>query len=325
MSAKTSGLTVKGRIWGGFIAVLVLLAVVAVLAFLGFNNTGDSVARMGRTANLTSVVQQVERDVVGLRRNVVLYEANGSPQQVARIRALETSLRKDMQDFIARTAFPDQKAKVETMLGMFEAYMANFNKVVPLREEREKLVREGTDVLGRDTSAMFAALNEAKTKERDFDTLVVVSASQDRFVQARLAVLRFQGREEQKDADTANKLINDAMAALETAAQAETHPADKAELLKLVGAIRTYRDTFARQVEVFKALHNLVGVENARIAGEFGDLASKTREIQLAKMAEVRDATDSFVDTQGMISLTVSAVAMVIGLLAAFVIARSIL
>ena len=322
--AKTSGLTVKGRIFGGFGAVLAFLVAVATVALLGFSAVRDNVEDYSRVSDNTAAIQQIDRNVADLRRNVFLYMGDGSPKVLERANELRTILRRDLTATADRVRLPETKAALEKMLALFERYSRDFDKVVELRQERERLVREGTDTLGRETTAALAKLTAARIQDRDFDTLVNVSGANEHFHGSRLAVLRYQGRTDEAEADSALKRLGESIAMLENAVRAEAHPADRAELEKALANVKSYRDAFVRQHEVTTTYRTLVAAMG-EIAGEFGDQAQLSANRQHDALAQIQGSTFSLMASRSTIATVASAVALVLGLLAAYLIARSIL
>ncbi|MEW5729499.1 MAG: methyl-accepting chemotaxis protein [Pseudomonadota bacterium] len=322
---KTSGLTVKGRIYGGFLLILAFLLVVGGFSFVGFRSVGGNVQNYARVTSNTLNIQDIERNVVGLRRNAMLFTNTGADTALKRVDELDGLLRKGLADALASVRDADAREQLQAMQRLFEQYMANFRKVVDLRHEREKLVREGTDVLGREGSEEFVRLIAAKVQERDFETLGMATKAQENFSRARLAVLRYQGRMEDKEAVAALGAVNAAAEAVEAAARAEAHPADRAELEKVLGVLAKYREAFARQYEVTKEYNFLVNDTNAKLAAEFGQRVGEAKKHQIEVLDALRDDTLSTVSTQEVSNGLMSAIALAIGLVAAFLIARSIL
>ncbi len=322
---KTSGLTVKGRIYGGFLLILAFLLVVGGFSFLGFRSVGGNVDNYARVTTNTLNIQDVERNVVGLRRNVVNFSNTGADSALARVNELESLLRKGLTDALASVRDADTREQLQVMQRLFEQYMANFRKVVDLRAERDKLVRDGTDVLGREGSEELVRLVAVKIQERDFETLVAATRAQESFSRARLAVLRYQGRMEDKEAAAALADVTAAADLLAGAARAETHAGDRAELERVQTVLTKYRDTFARQADLIRQYNLLVNDTNAKIAAEFSERVGEAKRHQIEVLDGLRDDTQSTASVQEATSGTISVIALAIGLIAAYLIARSIL
>ncbi|MGE5517558.1 MAG: methyl-accepting chemotaxis protein, partial [Bacteroidota bacterium] len=322
--ANTSGLTVKGRIYGGFSAVLAFLVAVAAVALLGFAAVRDNVDDYARVSGNTTIIQQIDRNVAGLRRNVFIFVGDGNQKALERANDLRASLRRDLTAVVTKVRLAETKAALEKMIVLFDRYSSDFDKVIDLRNERERLVREGTDVIGRESSAAMDKLLAARIQEKDFETLISLTASDAHFSGARMAVLRFQGRMEDTEADSALKQLGDAIAVLEAAIRAETHPADRVEMEKLVGHIKAYRDSFVRQRDVTVSYRKLVsGMGDT--ASEFGDIARGAAERQHQQLNNIETATFAMVSSRSAIAAIVSVIALVLGLTSAALIARSIL
>ncbi|NFV81733.1 methyl-accepting chemotaxis protein, partial [Magnetospirillum aberrantis] len=320
---KNKGLTVKGRIYGGFGIVLAFLVALAAVALLGFATVRDNVADYARVLVNTSAIQQIDRNVAGLRRNIFVYVDEGNQKALDRANELRTVLRRDLNEVAARVRLAETKAAMDRMVILFERYSGNFDKVIELRTERERLVREGTDVIGRDTSAIVDRLIAARIQERNFDALVSLSAIDSHFSTARLAVLRFQGRMNEAEAELAIKQLNEAQSLLETASRNEMGNA-RTQIEDLLGRVKSYRDSFTRQRDATLSYRKLVE-DMGVLATEFGDLARDAAERQNKQLSLIEEATFSVMNSRSTIAAVASALAVVLGLFAAYLIARSIL
>ena len=109
----TTGLTVRKRIYGGFFGILILLALVAGLGFSGFVTVGGNVGRYATGATDTVLIQQIDRDVADMRRNVILYTEKDDTTALGRVRAIHADLQKKILEADTAAAGTDRKAKTE--------------------------------------------------------------------------------------------------------------------------------------------------------------------------------------------------------------------
>ena len=324
MAAHPTGLTVKGRIYGGFGTVLAFLIIVAVVSFLGFSTIGTNVLQYATVADNTSDIQQIERDVVNLRRNIFIYITNGDPKAEATVRALLASLTKDITEAQRSNQQAELKANLDTMKGLFEEYSLGFTRFVELRARRTSLLNDSLIPLGNEVRSQLTAMVEQATTDRDFETATLAGKALQEVLGARLLVATFL-----IEADA--KVGEDAKAQFARATQAVSHLASmrgqgpyrrfiEAALAKMPAYEQAVTDSIATITE-----NQQLVVKYGAVALRFSELAQKTREGQLGYLDGLKTDTLGTVSGQKMTGTLVSSLALALGLAFAFLIARSIL
>ena len=125
-----TGLTVKMRIWGGFTLVLAFLLAVAGLGLNALSSVTRGMANYDRVTENTLLIQQIDRDVTHVRRNMVLYTSENDAAALQRIRDLQAKLRPSLQKAATSIQDPGSKALVVAMQQMFEQYSSDLDKAV---------------------------------------------------------------------------------------------------------------------------------------------------------------------------------------------------
>src|SRR3546814_15337304 len=105
-----AGLSIRRRIAAGFAAALILLVVVAVAASLGIRRGDRAFSSYDAIAENGRLVQQFERDLLDLRRNILLYVERDNPRGLLSLRRLEPALRETLTAMTARTTEPHRPA-----------------------------------------------------------------------------------------------------------------------------------------------------------------------------------------------------------------------
>jgi len=70
-------LSIKTRIYGGFILILLLLVIVAIIGNLNFKTTKEWVEEYVRIKHIDSTIRQIETNVVDMQRNIQLFSQTG--------------------------------------------------------------------------------------------------------------------------------------------------------------------------------------------------------------------------------------------------------
>ncbi|MBC7951955.1 MAG: HAMP domain-containing protein, partial [Rhodospirillaceae bacterium] len=325
MANKTSGLTVKGRIYGGFSTVLLLLLAVAGVGIYGFTTIGTNVDRYATVAGATSRLQTIERNVVDLRRNAYVYSQEGTDTALARVRELQPTLRKDLTEAVAGATSPERKATLEQMLRLFEQYSANFEKIAALKGRTDKQIQDSLVPAGTELSKILSSLIENTITVKDWDTASYAGRAQDQVSSMRLISVKFLADPDHALIDKFKQQSINAEKSLKVLLDTEKDLEHRRLIEPAVALLPNYERTFLDVSVAMLEIERLTNKENAVLAAEFGSLGAKTRESAVDAMEGIRDATQTVLSGQEATAMVVSAIALALGLAFAYLIARSIL
>ncbi|MBC7907234.1 MAG: hypothetical protein H7Y60_10875, partial [Rhodospirillaceae bacterium] len=325
MANKTSGLTVKGRIYGGFSTVLLLLLAVAGVGIYGFKTIGTNVEHYATVAGATSRLQTIERNVVSLRRNAYIYAQEGTDTALARVRELQPVLRKDLTDAVAGATSPERKATLEQMLRLFEQYSTNFDKISALKGRTDKQTQDSLIPTGNELSKILSSLIENTIAAKDWDTASYAGRAQDQVSSMRLIAVKFLADPDQALIDKFRQQSASAEKSLKILLDTEKDPEHRRLIEPAVALLPNYERTFLDVSVAMLEIERLTNKENAVLAAQFGELGAKTRESAVDTMDSIRDTTRSVLSAQEGMGIGVSAIALALGLAFAYLIARSIL
>jgi len=325
MSTKTSGLTVKGRIYGGFLLILVFLAVVAGVSFFGFSKMEAGTHQFADVAQNSARVAQIERDVVGLRRNAFLYTDKGDKKSLDRIRELEPSLRKNLKEAIAATANAERKASLERMSQLFEQYINNLNRAVETKNKRDEVYSAKLVPVANDLTKALSSLVDTTLDAKDWETGSYAGKSQEQLLLMRIQALRFVDSPSQAIVDVYKDQFAAASKAIKYLADTEKDEAHRRIIEFVRDSLPNYDRYFQEMAQLTFQVDTLVNKENAALANEFAELASKTKASQQVYMTELEDQTLETAAAQKLTAVIVPAIIIGLGLLFAWLIARSII
>ncbi|GAA0601141.1 HAMP domain-containing methyl-accepting chemotaxis protein [Caenispirillum bisanense] len=315
--------TISQRIYAGFLLMLILLVTVGVIGILSARKAGDTFGSFHGDVEVTALVAQIERNVVGLRRNVFIYYAEGRAAALDRVRELQTTLAKDLDTLSGRLTDTDSRRLAADMRGLYDGYSRDLEQVVALRGEREKLIREGTDVIGPRGNGEIDRVIAAVKERGNLEALAAAMTVRNAYTDARLAVLRFQGRMTVEDANTAKghlQRATDGLAQLlpvlpfDLRADAETARATVAE----------YTAAFTQQVDVTLRYAALVNETMAERAAAFGDAAGTLLDRQRQQETAAAASLRSGLADAETFEIVVVVVATLIGIAVSVLLARGI-
>ncbi|MGE5477236.1 MAG: HAMP domain-containing protein, partial [Bacteroidales bacterium] len=320
----TTGLTVRKRIYGGFFGIIFLLALVAGLGFSGFVSVGGNVGHYAEVATDTVRIQQIDRDVADLRRNVILFTEKDDTSALDRIRALQATLRTRVDEAAKAAAGTDRKADIDAMSRLISEYATLLDRAVELSKRRTSLLNDTLVPTGNQALAALQAYRDA-VSQRGGEQVLSTGRTYEQVLTARLLVARFFVTPQAKQGEEARRQLSVAMDKLRALAEAEKDAQMRRQADQAVALMAAYETSFAETIGVFADLDTVVGRELAPRGARFAELAAKTRDDQLSEMDSLRTDTLGTVSAQKLLTGVLSLIAMAIGIAAAYLIARSIL
>ncbi len=318
-----TGLTIKSRIYGGFACILILLVVVGVLANFGFGTVERNIGDYAKATTDAVRIQQIDRDVVGLRRNVALFAAEGDPKAVARVRELQGALRKNLDEALA-TAEPEHRADIEAMRSLFDEYGGLFDHIIELRKRRDVLLDETLIPIGNQALAAVNSLLDNAVAQKNYEAGTGAGRAVQQFLAGRLLVARFFITPTEKLAGDARRQLGVANDVVVQLAAAEKDPQVKRLLDPALTLVPAYLKAFEEAVIVFGETEKTLNAQMGPRAAKFGELAEHSRNAELTELARLREDSLATAKTQRGTSLTITLIALAVGVVLAWLIARAI-
>ena len=304
------------RTYSGFGLIIALLTFLGFVGILAATHTEKTFTNFVKETEATKVVVDLERNFVGLRRNVYVFYDTGSAQLLERIKELQEKIGSQLDDSVKNLSEPSSVERVRKMDELYKGYAKDLNHFVELRKEREKLVREGTDVLGRKGSELLRDLLDKAAERQDVSAMKALGGMEGSFGSARLAVLRFQGRMEKAESEKALSILKNSLCALKEASKG-LDPSFRGQVDQLCETVQAYTDSFAHQAEVTLEYAGLVNGTMAARAAEFAKLAVEV--VKIEKELEDVSAKELMEELEGAIHEM--ALLVIISLLSSLVIA----
>ena len=314
------------RIYAGYGLVLAFLLTVTVIGFLALQKISGNVEEFDRVADNTVRVLDIDRNVAGLRRNVLLFTGGlGDEKALGRIHDLETGLRAQLTAAATATHNAERKADLQEIAKAFEQYAANVEKVVELHAAHKKAVDERMNPLGASMRDTLSAIIDTAFKNEKFENAARAGMAQEALLLARINALKFLAAPDQKLADTVHAKVKELDDRLTDLLPRLTIPANIDTTKKAIEDSRAYVAAFAEASKIGFDMDRIVYTDNAALAGRIADLATKLKQSQVTNLKELGTETVDTVSLQQKTSSALSVLAIVLGLIFALVIARSII
>ena len=142
---------INTKIMIGFAAVLALLAVLSVLSYRGFVKVAEGFGAFNQRVKVVGIVRDVDHGFVGYRRFVREFSCRATRSLIAEARKRQEVLAKSIKQGLDEIKNPERRAGMAEINDQFVMYAKNFDKLVVLKQEQNKLTREVLDPLGAKT------------------------------------------------------------------------------------------------------------------------------------------------------------------------------
>ncbi|MEI6559231.1 MAG: methyl-accepting chemotaxis protein [Rhodospirillaceae bacterium] len=310
------------RIYTGFFIVLLLLVAVSAVGYRGLTAADGSFKVYADMAGDALLAERVKGDVANLRRTVVLYTERGEGE--AEVRRLLKALRPNLETVLKGANSAAERANAERMIGLFDGYAGDFDALVRMSQARDTLVGDTLTPLGLRMRTTLTDTIAGAVKDGAFETAARAGMAQEALMRARLNANKFLGTPDQKLADTVQDITRELIALVTDLLPRVTVPAAAERLKQTVEDARAYAAGFDKvKVTTFEiASHVYKGM--AGKAREFNDLADANGTTMSKAQDELQARTGESIAQSILIAVTFSGLAVLIGLIFAWFVARSI-
>ncbi|MEI7606948.1 MAG: methyl-accepting chemotaxis protein [Rhodospirillaceae bacterium] len=133
-------------IWGGFLSVLILLAVVGAVSYFSFEGTVDKFAESGRVGQSTVQVLLGDRNVASLRSYAKQYLANGDEALLTTYHTRKDSALKALKEALDLTKGADRRQGIQRVTELVVSFDGRFEQSVVLYKKKASQVKEADDI-----------------------------------------------------------------------------------------------------------------------------------------------------------------------------------
>jgi len=201
-------LRLSAQISLGYAAVMLMLLVVSISAFIGLERAMggfDDYRNLARDSNLAA---KVETEMLVVRMSAKDFLIKHSDQAVAKFKEdfghLEANVKLAEKEILK----PERASKVAYVSGAIKTYSAAFDKVVDLMHRRTKVIDEQLDPNGLAMRKAMTQIIESAYKDQDAEAAFLAGRVQESLLLARLYANKYLVTNEQADADVAHKELD---------------------------------------------------------------------------------------------------------------------
>lgn len=316
---------INTKIMIGFAIVLALTAVMSAMSYRGFNKVSDSFASFNMRVKGVGIARDVDREFVALRRFVREYSASGDEALIEPAQKQRSIVSDRIAEGLVQFKNPERQARIVQVRDAFERYGKNLDRLIALRTEQNKLIKDVIDPLGVKSRGDIEELQtNAVSKASNTNTMILAGEALKQFLLARLNVEKVISRHEQASADRAEKALASLKVAM-TAFGAGVVSDDVRKMFADVNAnVIKYADAYHKAADNAHEIEVLANGEMTNIAQAIGADAEAIKASGLAEEKQIEhETTETIASTESLIMI-LSIGSMVLGLALAWLIGRAI-
>ena len=315
---------IGARVYTGFILVLALLGIVAAIGYDGIVTGEDVLGEYATVAENTVKTSVIERDVANLRRSAFVYYANGDKANLDRSRETMKNLDTQLSDLLNRKIAQEAAVKIDGIHQNVRTYGSDFEKVVVLREKREKLFTETIGVSGAKIRANLQEIDAAALRDGDMTGANAVGLVIDRLMGARVSAYQFLAAPNQKQADQAKASIEELLKSANTLVGTLAKPDSQKLAREIVALAGNYGAGFADVADAAAQADQLLNGTMTNLGNAITKLAGEVMQSQRENLDAMRSKAGENFSLAIRMALTVSGIALALGVLFAWLIAGGI-
>jgi methyl-accepting chemotaxis protein len=315
---------ISTKILSGFVGLLFILAAVVGLAYANFRTVAALFDVFGQRVTVVGDANLIDRSLASLRQHVREYALVGRQQEADAAHAAIGTVRSAIDAALGQIRNSDRHQRMQDIAQRFAAYGEGAERMMALRAEQDRLMRETLDPTGLQVTRAFAAIGNALAQPGTDTAARLAASGSQAFMDMRLQVNKRAGRHE------------------ETAQQPEPSAQDAlgATLGRLEEAtagtpLRAQVDDLRRRVQTYTAAASRVGEIGAALEQQLnGDLKRTGDEITKASAAVVAGAQAEQQEIEASVRSTIAGtqtallasggLGVATGLLLAWLIGRSV-
>ncbi len=316
---------INTKIMIGFAAVLALLATLSVMSYRGFGKVSEGFGVFNQRVKVVSIARDVDRGFVAFRRFVREFALSGDEKLIAEARQRQEVLTKSIKQGLDEIKNPERRARMVEIGEQYEKYAKNFDKLVALKQEQNKLTKEVLDPLGLKSRAEIEELQTmAVAKAGNSNTMILAGEALKQLLLVRLNVNKLLGRHEESSAQGAEK----ALAALKTAMTAFGAGIVNDEVRKVFvavnGNVEKYTEAYHKAAHNAHEVETLSNGEMAKEAQAIAAAAESIKESGVAEQAKIEHETEELIGVTENMILIIAISSMILGIALAWLIGRAI-
>ena len=308
----------------GIGAILVFLAIVAGAAVVGLSGGNANFAEYRGMARQTAAAGLMNGELLVARMNVKEFLLKGTDQSVTNVSEAIDTLQKLITDSESLFAGSEEdRQALQAIVTAAQEYEDAFVKVTELRKQRNALVDQVNEV-GPKIEKVLSAVMESAYRDTDAEAAYRTGDSLRSLLLARLYVTKFLTENLPEHVERVRKEMTDFDAKAAATLSQLQNPERRRLTQEAIDLSKGYAKTFEELQGVIFARNDIIDNTMNKVGPEMAKQLDNIVTSKKSAQDELGPRAAAEMEQSMIIALVISGVALVIGLMAGFVIARGI-
>lgn len=316
--------TIGTRLFIGFSGVLAIFLFQAFIAGHALDTVVQHFNDYNRISGEANEILIIEKEVAELRRGVLSFTYSGYEGVIASVRRLQSSLAKILRHTHDTLDDPERRNLIERMQEHFHLYNETFETAIHEHRLRNRLMTEELQVQGYALVRTLRQLRDDTLEIQDFPKTTHVGLALDKLLEAHRDALSFIVEPDSILVRSTQESLTQSSVALKILRESFQENEKKQLVTSMLRDISQFEKTFFNVVQATRGYLYLVYVVMPGEAAEISALASDLKNRTLARQEEIRARMGADVRSARHFSALVTTAAGFFGLLAAWLITRSL-
>ena len=324
LSAINGRFKIGMRIGFGFAIVLALLVTVAAMSWNSMTGIQRAFVSFDTISDNALTVEEVNADMSELRRQVLIYVSTGNPDSQKRVQELGGKVRQSMQTIIPKFVSEERRAIARNIGELTDEYQRNFAKVIELRGQREDAITAKYEPAALNARQKLTEAFDSAMKTGEDTLSAAAGKAQDNLGILRIRVARFLANPTEAGVTSINAALTDLEGSIAAARQAAARSPARDAVEAAAQAVAPLRGMLQTGMRASLEMAEFVNVTNARVAERLSSRIEELVDAQKKAMDAISSESSDTIKSSIVLISVISAIALGLGLIFAYVIAKGI-
>lgn len=315
---------VSRRISLGFGVVLLLHIMIAALNHFGLTRAGADFRAYQANTQAAQRVVAIDRNVFHLQRNVILFTHTGGSGTARRVQQLYNELSVQLYEGQAATHGDGPVETYGVLVELLDTYMAGFEQMKHDRERRRELAYTALPKLGDGVTERLNHVAQVAWERGDYRRTALACRANETLLEASADTLTYLHIADSQKVTHALAEINVCRALLDELADTAADPPAAAQVAQAKAMVSRYEEVLLKMVQTTRGYLHLVNVVMAGEAAEFVRYSDAFKQQTLEELDTLAQRMARGSNRFKGISNVVSLITILLGVLAAWLIGRSV-
>jgi len=317
-------LRIGPRITVGFGALLLLLTVITATSLHGLRQVEQAGEEFARVSAQAAIAEEMERDFMAIRREVLDFRIDGDPESLTRIGLLRDEVTRALVELRTTLRDPERRRLAGELEQMVTDYFSGFARVHALRPELDRLAAAGVYENGAAARRSLSDLIDGAMARQDFRIAAQAGIAQEALSLARIMSTRYTAAADPDILGQARQRMAAAGAALSELAAQPLVTDDRERVATAGERLTAMVSAFDQLVQAKDETSSLIDGSMRETANLFADRALALNDSFTASLAETLAHSRATEARTGRKLWAAGLVALLVGLAAAILISRSL-